>query len=300
MQNSTNHETSAGNEDLAWDDVRYFLALARTGGLSAAARALGVEHSTVGRRVSTLETRLGLRLFDRLPRSWHLTHEGTALLETAQRLEAEALAFSRAARGMTAMQGTVRLSAPPVVTSSFLMPLLVAQREKWSGIVLDLVGEVRAANLHRRDADLAIRLRRPEDPGLVVRRLGTMGYALYGTPRWLNVSPKERTYLGYGETLQTGPHQEWLAQYADGAPYAIMANDFATLYEACRAGLGVTVLPHFIVGDDPNLVVFDAADGAMRRELWLVVHPDVRRSPRVQRVADLIAELVREHSHLLG
>jgi DNA-binding transcriptional LysR family regulator len=180
------------------------------------------------------------------------------------------------------------------------MPVLAAYREKWSGIMLDLVGEVRAANLHRHDADLAIRLRRPEDPGLVVRRLGTLGYALYGTPQWLNVPPKERTYLGYGETLQTGPHQEWLTQYAGDASYAIVANDLGMLYQACRAGLGVTVLPHFMVGDDQNVVVLDTADGTMRRELWLVVHPDVRRSPRVQRVADLIAELVREHGDLLG
>ncbi|MCW3481031.1 LysR family transcriptional regulator [Neisseriaceae bacterium JH1-16] len=300
MQNSTDASAATRPDDIAWDDVRYFLALARLGSLSAAARALAVEHSTVSRRVGALETRIGLRLFDRLPRSWQLTDEGRALLEPAQRIEAEALAFSRAALGMTALQGTVRLSAPPVLASQFLMPLLAAQRQRWPGIVLDLVGEVRAANLHRRDADLAIRLSRPDEPGLVARRLGSMGYGLYGSRRWLETPRADWALLGYGEALQGGPHQAWLADYAGTTPCVLVANDFATLHQACRAGLGVTVLPHFIARGDPELVVLDEGAAPMQRDIWLAVHPDVRRSPRVQRIAELIVAIIEEQAERLA
>jgi len=300
VQNSTEAPAAPRPDDIAWDDVRYFLALARLGSLSAAARALAVEHSTVARRVASLEASVGLRLFDRLPRSWQLTDEGHALLEPAQRIEAEALAFSRSALGMTALQGTVRLSAPPVLASQFLMPLLAAQRPRWPGIVLDLVGEVRAANLHRRDADLALRLSRPDEPGLVARRLGSMGYGLYGQRHWLTTPRADWAYLGYGEALQGGPQQAWLAEFAGNAPCVLVANDFATLHQACRAGLGVTVLPHFIARGDPELVVLNDGAAPLQRDIWLVVHPDVRRSPRVQCIAELIAAIVAEQAERLA
>jgi len=300
VHKSTEAASTPRPDDIGWDDVRYFLALARLGSLSAAARALAVEHSTVARRVASLEATVGLRLFDRLPRSWQLTDEGRALLKPAQRIEAEALAFSRVALGLTALQGTVRLSAPPVLASQFLMPLLAAQRQRWPGIVLDLVGEVRAANLHRRDADLALRLSRPEEPGLAARRLGSMGYGLYGHRRWRDTPRADWAFLGYGEALQGGPHQAWLADHAGATPCVLIANDFSTLHQACRAGLGVSVLPHFIARGDAALVQLDDGAAPMQRDIWLVVHPDVRRSPRVQCIAALLADIVAAQAEHLA
>jgi DNA-binding transcriptional LysR family regulator len=286
-------------EQLSWDDVRYFLSLARGGSLSAAARELAVEHSTVSRRIGALEGAIQLRLFDRLPRGWQLTDEGKTLLDAAERIELEAHAFGRAVQGMTAMQGTVRLSAPPALASHFLMPLMAQQHKRWEGIQLDVVGEIRAANLHRRDADLALRLSRPDDPGLMARRLGNAGYGLYGHVRWKRAARSKRDFIGYGEALQGGPHQAWLAQYADGAPHVMTANDFSLLHQACRAGLGLTILPHFIARGDTELTEFDSGQPPWQRELWLTVHPDLRRSPRVQRIAELVADIVQERQDLL-
>ncbi len=280
--------------------MRYFLCLARSGSLSAAARLLAVEHSTVARRIGALEAAVQLRLFDRLPRGWQMTDEGKALLEGAERIELEAHAFGRTIQGMTAMQGSVRLSAPPALSSYLLMPLMAQKYAQWEGIQLDLVGEIRAANLYRRDADLALRLSRSEEPGLIARRLGSFGYGLYGSSVWKRVARAKRRYIGYGDALQGGPQRDWLAQCANDAPYVLAASDFAILHQACRSGLGLTILPHFIARNDAALLEFDSGLGPMQRDLWLTVHPDLRRSPRVQRVAELLAQIVQEQADLLG
>jgi DNA-binding transcriptional LysR family regulator len=291
---------SRGAEILCWDDVRYFLELARCGSLSAAARALAVEHSTVARRVAALEGRIGVRLFDRLPRSWSLTREGEDLLPHARRIEEEAHAFSRATLGVAALTGTVRLSAPPVFASHVLVPRLAEWRRRWPGIVLDIVGEAREADLYRREADLALRLSRPSAGGLAARPLASIGYGLYAAKPWLKRPPQQWEFLGYGDSLRDTPQQQWLAKLAGARSFALYANDLAALHQACRAGLGLAVLPHFLARDDKALRPLPGHDCPVSRGIWLVLHPDVRRSPRVKAVAEGVTELLREHAALLA
>lgn len=283
-----------------WDDIRFFLALAREDSLSGAARALGVEHSTVARRVDALEQVLGLRLFDRLPRGWRLTPEGETLCAQAGRIEEEALAFGRAAAGASALRGTVRISAPPVLASHFLAPRLGPLRRRWPGIALELIGEARDANLTRREADLALRLTRPSAPGLLARAIGEMGFGLYATPEWLDKDPAEWEFLGYDESFRLAPQEQWLQACAGARPFALRANDLATLHQGARAGLGVALLPHFLGAGDAALRRASGVDCQTRRKLWLVMHPDLRRSPRVRAVADAIAEAVGLHAALLS
>lgn len=285
---------------LSWDDVRYFLELARQGKLTTAARVLGVEHSTVARRVGSLEGRLGLRLFDRLPKSWVLTREGEGLLEYARRIENEALAFSRASTGYGALRGVVRVSAPPVFASHFIVPQMALLRSRWPDITIEIIGEARQANLYRREADLAVRLSRPEEPGLAAKPLGELGYALYGTAAWGDVAPERWEFIGYDELLRETPQQQWLEQVAAGRPFSMRANDLGAMHQACRNGLGLAALPHFLARDDASLAVYPQYPCPVAREVWLAVHPDVRRSPRVRAVADLIAEVIKEHAHVLA
>ena len=284
---------------LAWDDVRFFVAVAREGSLSGAARALSVEHSTVARRVATLEARIGVRLFDRLPRSWTLTSEGEALLAPAERMENEALAFGRAATAAMNMQGTVRVSAPPAFASHFLVPQLAGQADRWPGITLDVVGEVRTANLHRQEADLALRFMRPDEPGLAVRRLGELSFRLYAAPAWLTRSEADWCFLGYGEPLGDVPHQRLLADIAGVRPFVMRSNDLVALHQACRAGLGFAMLPSFLARADSALVEVPGAERPASREIWSVIHPDVRRSARVRLMADLIADVVQASAAIL-
>jgi DNA-binding transcriptional LysR family regulator len=292
-------ENTADREGLVWDDIRYFLELTRHGKLTATARVLGVEHSTVSRRVAALEKRLGIRLFDRLPKSWNLTKEGEELLAYAHRIEEEALAFSRASMGIGALRGTVKISAPPVFASHFLVPRLAALRHRWPGIMIEMIGEARQANLFRREADLAIRLSRPDEPGLAARLLAEMGYGLYGAAGWLERQAQDWEFIGYDEALRETPQQAWLEKLSAGRPFVFRANDLAALYQACRAGLGLAVLPHFLARDDPALFAIRDHPCPMNRPIWMVIHPDVRRSPRVKLVAEILGDLLHEHAKIL-
>jgi DNA-binding transcriptional LysR family regulator len=290
----------ASQASSAWDDVRFFLAVARDGSLSGAARTLKVEHSTVARRVSALEAGLGVRLFDRLPRQWALTSEGEALIAAAERVEREALAFNRAAASATSLQGTVRISAPPVFASRFLVPLLAGSIDRWKGIDLDLVGEVRTANLHRREADLSLRFMRPVEPGLAARKLGELNFRLYAAPAWSERAEADWCFLGYGEPLSDVPHQQQLARLAGERPFVLRSNDLAAVHQACRAGMGLAMLPSFMAAADGGLVEMPGAGNPLPREIWCVVHADVRRSPRVRLMTDLIADLIQENSAALA
>ena len=279
-----------------WDDVRFFLAVAREGSLSGAARSLKVEHSTVARRVGALEGSLGVRLFDRMARHWALTPEGDALVEPAQRLEQQALAFARAAAASTtSLKGTVRVSAPPAFASQFLVPRLAGVAHEWAGIELDLVGEVRTANLHRREADFSLRFMRPDEPGLAARKLGELGFRLYAAPAWQARARADWRFLGYGDPLGDVPHQQVLADIAGERPFVLKSNDLAAVHKACSAGLGLAMLPSFIARPDSGLVEMTDVDcRPVVREIWCAVHPDVRRSPRVRRMVDLVAQLIQD------
>ncbi|MCA8200874.1 LysR family transcriptional regulator [Burkholderia sp. AU33545] len=299
---------------MSWDDLRYFLAVMRGGSLSAAARTLQVQHSTVARRIDALESALGIRLFDRLPRGWPPTDEGLHLAEHAARVEADVHAFARAAQGAAALEGVVRVSASPVFASHFLAPRLARAQRAWPALRIDLMGEMHAANLYAREADLAVRLSRPSEPGLAARRLGTMRFALCASPDWAAAPPDTWAFLGYDDALAQMPQQQWLERFAAGRRFAFIANDLAALHRACVAGAGVALLPRFLVDTsatdadagtpasaDPSLStaaalveLTSAPRCDVEREIWLVVHPDVRRSPRVQRVADAIADAVRD------
>jgi DNA-binding transcriptional LysR family regulator len=282
-----------------WDDIRYFVELARQGRLSATARALAVEHSTVSRRIGMLEARLGLRLFDRLPKRWILTAEGEQLLAHARRVEDEALSFARAGMGAGTLRGVVRVSAPPALAATLLIPRLAALRARWPAITIEVIAEVRHADLYRREADLALRLSRPEEPGLAGRPLAQMGYGLYAAPAWFARPEGEWEFVGYGEAIKDTPQQLWLDRFAAGRPYAFWSNDAQAMLAACRAGLGVSLLPHFL-GRGDGLAVHPDHRQVLSRPVWLVVHPDVRRSPRVTLVAELLAELLEQAGPLLA
>lgn len=286
---------------LDWDDVRIFLALARAGSLTAAARSLRVEHTTVARRIGQLEQALGLHLFDRLPRGWILTSEGEQLAGRAAQMEEQAHEFLREAADGVPLSGTVRLSAAPSVGQEYLLPRLCAIRQRWSGVTLELVVETRVAVLSRREADLALRVGRPQDPGLAARLLGQMAYGLYcRTGYTKECSEADWRFVGYDDSLAHTAEQQWLDTLRGGRAYAFRANTLALQRDAVRMGIGLAVLPHFMASGDPRLerLPFDVAAAA--RELWLVVHPDVRRSPRVRLIADLVAEVVSGGADVLA
>ena len=284
-----------------WDDVRVFLALARGGSLTAAARSLRVEHTTVARRIGQLEQALGLHLFDRLPRGWILTSEGEQLAGRAAQMEEQAHEFMREAADGVQLSGTVRLSASPSVGQEFLLRRLCAMHQRWSSITLELVVETRVAVLSRREADLALRIGRPQDPGLAARLLGAMAYGLYGRAGYTEGRAEaDWRFIAYDDSLAHTPEHQWVDSLRGSRSYALRANTLALQRDAVRMGLGLAVLPHFMAAGDALLQRLPQQGGPPPREIWLVVHPDVRRSPRVRLIADLVAEVVTGGADVLA
>lgn len=276
---------------LQWDDIRFFLALARAGSLSRAARALRVEHSTVARRVTSLETALALRLFDRLASGWSLTAEGEELLAKAGAVEVQILGLARIAREQDPMAGRVRISAPPVLLAELLMPTVAALSATHPGLTIDLEGSRREADMMRAEADIALRIGLPETGDLIARRIAEIGYGLYGAPG-LPEGPAPRRWIGFDDSLPGLAQKRWLEAEMAGAEPAIRSNDMATMAQAARVGLGLALLPHFLGATDAALCAYRARQPAFSRPLYLILHADMRRAPRVRAVADaLVADL---------
>lgn len=284
-----------------WGDLRYFLALARQGTLSAAAREVKAEHTTVSRRVAALEQELGTRLFEREAGGFVLTPQGERVAEHARRIEEEVFALLREAEGESVLvEGKVRISAPPVFAAAFLAPRLALLLPRHPGLAVELAGESLAINLFRRDADIAIRLSRPEGASTVARLAGRLAYGLYATADYLHGTGEvEREFLAYDESLDGVPQQKWLLAIARGRRIAFRSNDLAALHAAAAQGMGIAALPRFIGDNDTRLARIPADATSARRDIWLLVHPDLRRSPRIRVAFDYLAETIASCRALL-
>jgi DNA-binding transcriptional LysR family regulator len=277
-----------------WDDLRHFLCLAETGSFSAAARALDLDHTTVARRVAALESALGVRLVDRLPRAVILTEEGRRIAAIGAAMRSEAHGVMRAARGMDAgLAGTVRVSAPPAFSRHVLVPRVAALRRFHPGIVLELHGEQAYVDLDRREADIALRLMRPTQDGLIGRKLGDLAFNLFATPAYLEARSEAEWEFIVRDGLTARLHQEeWFASYRADRAVAFRSNEFGILREAARAGLGIALLPEFMVAPTSGLVAVPCDGPPPHREIWMAVHDDLRHAPRIRAVMDFLAEVV--------
>lgn len=275
-----------------WEDLRHFLAFARAASFSKAGRELGVDHTTVARRIADLEASLGVRLVDRLPRAVGLTADGRRIAELGERMEDGAFAILRAAAGADPdLKGEVRISAPPAFASVVLAPAFAALRCRHPGIVVDLVGEQRSANLGQGEAEIALRLSRPQAGGLVVRKVGEMSFALYCAADYAGRRTEEEwefvIHDGLPESL---PQQAWLDAFIADRPVSFRANDSFSLAAVVAAGLGVALLPEFLGDQDRRLVRLDCLSPPPRRDIWMAVHDDLRRTPRIRAVMDFLIE----------
>lgn len=277
---------------MLWDDARYFLALYRAGTLSAAARALAVEHTTVARRIGHFESALGLKLFDRLPRSWTPTSQAVAIYEQVCALEEAAFALERQAATFDRMTGRVRISAPPVLASHVLVPRLADLAERYPNIALEIQASTAIADLNRNEAEIAVRLARPDASDLLVRRLGTIGYRLYATSQWRARAREQRAYIGFdGKGRQ--PLGAWLEEVIGPNRVCLRTGDFRTMAEAARAGWGAALLPVFFGASIAELSPLEGEGLRTDRDAFMLFHRDVVLNPAVRAIASEIAAVFR-------
>jgi DNA-binding transcriptional LysR family regulator len=279
-----------------WDNLKFFLALAETGSLSRASEKLQVDHSTVARRIDMLEQELGVRLVERLTRSYRLTAEGQRVRDQAKEMEAGVVEITRFAQSVDrSPHRVVRVNGPPTFVAQFLAPRLLPLQAEHPGLRIELVGEARQISLTRGEADLALRMERPREKGIVARRLAIVAYGLYGSRDYLaRCSEDNRAFLGYDDSLDHLPQQRWLKVLAGDRVLALRANDLTTLLTAVRAGLGLAILPCIMARGRADLVSVPTPLPPLTRELWLVFHRDVGRSPAVRAVIDRITTIAAD------
>lgn len=288
---------------LDWDDLRTFLAIARTGTLSAAARQLHVSQPTMGRRLEALHARLGARLLERTPSGFRLTTAGERVMGAVERMEAEALAVERTVTGQDVrLEGNVRVTSIGSFGSRLLTPLFGTLRARHPGISVELAVDARSLSLARREADIAVRLARFEGHEIVSRRVSDVAFGLFaseaylerhGTPDLAAGSPGHLIVTVQDDQVAL-PESAWLAEAGREGRVSLRSNSRAVQLQAALAGLGLVCLPRILGDGVPGLArVPDAAHAPPLRELWIGLHRDTRHSPRIRAVFDHLAEGLR-------
>lgn len=281
-----------------WDAVRVFLAVARAGRASVAARHLGVDHTTVGRRLAALEDELGAPLFHRTAAGYLLTRTGKDVLGTAEGMEAAATRIqARARQAAGAIRGRVRVALAPEFGSHWLAPRLTAFRARHPEIDLHVLVGTRQRDLSRGEAELAVQSPRPRQTGLVAVRIARATTGLYASKGFLAgrrlridgvASAGDLPLLAYTPQLRALQSAAWFGPVLASARVVLETNSTHTLLAAVRAGAGLAVLPRFVARLEEDLASVSDATG--ENDIWLITHPEFRRDPKVRAMADFLKQ----------
>lgn len=280
-----------------WDGLRIFLAVGRERTLAGAARKLRVDETTVARRVARLEKEMGAPLLERAKGGVVLTDAGRAVADAAEEMERAALAAGRRAAGADRqLSGRVRVTAPEILGSHFVLPALQAVHRKHPGIEIELISTIARLDVTRREADIAIRTIRPAEPSLVARKVGRLAIAPYlrrGRQR-----PATLAAVGYADGVRL-PIRDIERRLPDGK-VALRTNSIATVFAAVRLGWGAGDLPCFLGDATPDLQRAFPDEPPETMDIWLIVHADLQRTARVRVIVDELVGAFREEAALLG
>lgn len=279
---------------LEWSDVRIFLAIARSGTLGAAAKRVGQTQPTMGRRLRALEEALGHTLFQRTSEGFVLTDDGAAVLAHAERMEEEALGFTRALTGKeTQLTGLLRVSSSDWFGIHILTPVFARFLANHPGISLELVTDSRLYNLARREADLVFRITPFDEPDVIQRKLMHLDYALYGR---VDLVPPQ---CGQGDGIRlismdsafgSLPDVEWVKRMLPRAKIVFGSNNRGVQARMCAEGGGFAVLPCPLGDATPGLGRIDLGEAPPGRDVWLGYHRDLRRVARLRALLDATIE----------
>lgn len=290
---------------LDWDDLRLVLAVAEIGTISGAAEALRISHPTLSRRLKRMEERLGTRLFERTPSLCRPTEAGLEIRDLAERMRTEIAALENrvAGRDLRA-EGTVRLTAPDAVAEYLLPDMLADICRDRPEIRLDLIVSNRILSLAEREADIALRVTDTPDPALKGRRVGAVAMAVFAerslAARFAD-RPDERPWVGYDGALACAGPGAWVAANVADTAIRFRANTLLGAAKAVRSGIGFGVLPCFVGSGLAELVRVGSPLTGLDTDLWLVVHADLAKVPRVRAASDALAAALRAAApRLLG
>lgn len=287
-----------------WNDLRYFLAVARLGSTTAAALAMDVSGSTVSRRITALEQALGAKLFERRPDGYRLTELGQGLVADAEATEAAAgQILNRVSAFGRGVSGCVRVTAMTEVAATLILPHLGAFSTQHPAVEVELHTSDQKSDLLRGEADVAVRIGpRPNEPGLVIRRVGEVGVHLYcskayaerrGVPTTAQELNEHHLIRGVGR-VDTRPGHLWMAEHAPDARVAHRASTTDGVLAAVQQGLGIGSLPTFVMANVTGLVRLEGVGPGVQIGTWLIATEEARALAHVRSFLDFLAPLLAQ------
>lgn len=282
---------------LAWTDLQHVLSVADHGSVAAAARALGVNHTTVLRRVGAFEKSLGVKLFARSPTGYVLTAAGEEIAAAARAMQDTVHAIERKVAGRDLqLTGTVRVTTTDTLAVSLVPAALATFAAAHSAIRLEVTTTTTMVNLTKRDADVAVRATSAPPQNLVGRRVGEIAFALYASPAYLDRVPARRAlehhaWVAPDDSLASTTIARWMSRELDVTP-VLRADTFTALAHAAAAGLGVTALPCYLGDPDPGLRRVRGVIPAMGTDLWVLTHEDLRGTARIRALTDHLVNAI--------
>jgi molybdate transport repressor ModE-like protein len=265
-----------------WDDLKLFLAVARVGSISGGAKQLGVQHSTVSRRLRKLEEQLGTRLIERKRGGYELTSAGENVKQVAEQIESDVLGVDGTLCGRDShLTGSLRVTAINNMASSILMPMFASFCKAFPGIDLHVVVSNSDASLSQREADIAIRLTNAPTDTLIGKKLVTVASTIYGSRAYLEQVRRDGGKPNWIGVECCGFHKAWTKDACGDQTYNFTSDDTLLTLSAIREGIGVSYLPCFMGDSDPSLARHSEPDPAHDLGLWILVHPDLKRTARV-------------------
>jgi DNA-binding transcriptional LysR family regulator len=286
-----------------WDDLRFFLAVARKGSIRGAAASLGVNHSTVSRRIDAFEKKLGTRLFERLPSGYLITQAGEEMSHSAAKIDAEVNTIGRQLIGRdTQLDGVLKVTLHSSLADKLLMPMFVDFRRAYPDIELDLNVTHSLADLSKREADVAIRISNDPPDHLVGRRVVRYATSTYASLSYLeqtqNLRNKEiLTWVGWNDLV---PDPQWIrdSAYPD-VPARNRIRQPLTQLTAVKAGMGLAMLPCFMADTESDLRRVPFATVKPNRDIWVLTHEDLRHTARVRHFTDFVVKGILAKKDLL-
>jgi DNA-binding transcriptional LysR family regulator len=277
-----------------WDDLRFLLAVARSGSMSGAARELKVNHATVIRRIRSLESQLGSRLFERIGHSYAITPAGQVAFDAAERMEAQSAGVERQVIGQaTALSGTIRVTGVEPMGRTFLLPAIREFTRLYPDIIIDLSLSLRAYDLGMREADIAFRVTEQPPEDLVGKKLATLHMGVY-VKAGSSLEPGDvKEIISLSHLKNRNIH--WEDQYFPDARVSLVTDSPAVAADAVREGLGASMLPLAVGEMDSELSRIPSIPTVEGSEIWLLTHVDVRTNAKMRVFRDFMQEYFRVH-----
>ena len=288
--------------NMDWNDLRFFLSVARTQSLTKTASEFKVSQSTVSRRIEAIEASLRTHLFVHHQTGYFLTDTGQDVVKYAEEVEEKVMLLESNISGSDLRPaGTVRLATPVTLASHLIIPALPRFYSRYPDITLQIITGVNTISISRHDADLALRLVRPKQHTLKIRKVGRMASAVYGSKTYLHqhissdTSPLDgRNFITWDSSYSHLPSSTWLNETYPNIPSALVTTSVVSQIAAVKANLGLAVLPCYIASQHSDMVEVIPTESVFAEDLWLVRHADMTASTRVRAVTDFLAEIITE------